>query len=354
MSRIALLPGDGIGPEVTAEVIKVLDAIRSRGAELNWDVFGASADTYLTTGSALPEDLFLRLSEYDAIFAGAFGDPRIPDSAHAREILLGLRCRLDLYVNLRPVRLLFEAHSPLRSRGVGDVDFLLLRENTEGPYVGAGGGFKPGTADEVATDISLATRRGVERILRFAFSAASSRPRRRLVMADKHNALLHTSGLWYRLFTSLRDEYPTVDARHMFADNLACQMVLDPTQFEVIVTDNLFGDLLSDLGAALAGGLGLAPSANLNPETGRALFEPVHGSAPDLAGRGTANPSAALLSAGLMLDHLRCADWGSRLGEAVGVCLRAGRTTRDLGGVLSTAAAGDAVVRELLYGKESP
>ncbi|MEW6756682.1 MAG: isocitrate/isopropylmalate family dehydrogenase [Acidobacteriota bacterium] len=354
MPRIALLPGDGIGPEVTAEVVKVLEALRSRGVPLEWDAFGSSADTYLTTGSALPEDVFQRLSEYDAIFAGAFGDPRIPDSAHAREILLGLRFRLDLYVNLRPVRLLCEEHSPLRNRGVGDVDFLLLRENTEGPYVGAGGGFKTGTPDEVATDVSLATRRGVERILRFAFSAASSKPRRRLAMADKHNALQYTSGLWYRMFTALRDEYPDVDARHFFADNLACQMVLDPTQFEVIVTDNLFGDLLSDLGAALAGGLGLAPSANLNPETGKALFEPVHGSAPDLAGEGTANPSAALLSAALMLDHLRCADWGSRLREAVRACLRAGRTTCDLGGALSTAAAGDAVVGVLLDGMESP
>ncbi len=349
MARIAVIPGDGIGPEITNEVLKVMEALRAKGAHLEWQIFGYSADTYLETGQALPEGGFEELATFDAVFLGALGDPRVPDSAHARDILLRLRFGLDLYVNLRPVRLPIDALTPLKGRTAGDIDLVVVRENTEGAYVGAGGFLKKGTAEEIAIQEALATRRGVERILRFAFEHARRR-RKRLAMADKHNALRFVSDLWFRVFREMRAGYPDVEARHYFVDNLCYQLVRDPSQFDVIVTSNLFGDLLSDLGAALAGGLGLAPSANFNPETGRGLFEPVHGSAPDIAGRDEANPSAALLSLAMMLDFLGLREAAERLHSAVHSCIAAGQVTRDLGGALGTGAAGDAVRRVVLYG----
>lgn len=347
MKRIAVIPGDGIGVEVTAEVVKALKRFKGEGLALDLQLFDFGAERFLKTGVALPPGAMEELAAFDAIFLGAIGDPRIRDSAHAREIILGMRFQLDLYVNERPVRLLEERFTPLKGRRPQDIDLVVLRENTEDSYIGAGGFFKKGTQDEVAMEGSLATRKGVERILRYAFEFARRRDGRRLLMSDKHNALRFTSDLWHRTFVELREHYPDVEARHLFADNLCLQLVKDPAQFDVIVTANLFGDLVSDLTAALAGGLGLAPSASYNPQTGKALFEPVHGSANDIAGRELANPMAALLSAAMMLDFIGHAEWGARLRKAVHECVADGLTTVDLGGTLGTRAVGDAVCERL-------
>jgi len=346
MARVAVIPGDGIGQEVTAEVAKLLVKLKSQGLPIDFKTYDFSADRYLETGVAMPPGALEKLSTYDAIFAGAFGDPRVPDSAHACAIILGARQKLDLYVNLRPVRLLDERLTPLKGRTKADVDFVIVRENTEGAYVGAGGFVRKGTPHEVALQETVATRLGVERILRYAFELARAR-RRRLAMADKHNALRFSSDLWFRTFTEIAHEYADVEARHLFVDNLCFQLVRDPSQFDIIVTENLFGDLISDLGAGLAGGLGLAPSANLNPEKRLGLFEPVHGSAPDLAGKGVANPMAALLSAAMMLDFVGLPEAASTLERAVETCIHEGLTTPDLGGALKTSAVGDAVLGKL-------
>jgi 3-isopropylmalate dehydrogenase len=347
MARVAVLPGDGIGQEVAAEVLKLLVRLKADGLSIEFKTYDFSADRYLETGVAMPPGALEKLTSYDAIFIGAFGDPRVPDGAHACKIILGARQKLDLYVNLRPVRLLDERLTPLKGRSRADVDFVIVRENTEGAYVGAGGFVRKGTPQEVALQETVATRLGVERVLKYAFELARSRRRRRLVMADKHNALTFSSDLWFRTFTELSRVYADVEARHLFADNLCYQLVRDPSQFDVIVTDNLIGDLISDLGAGLAGGLGLAPSANLNPEKRPGLFEPVHGSAPDLAGKGVANPMAAFLSASMMLDFLGLPEAASRLESAVEACIHEGLTTPDLGGALTTSAVGKAVLNRL-------
>lgn len=347
MKRIGVIPGDGIGPEVTSEVVALLRLLRDDGLPLAWDVLPYSADYYLAHGRALPEGGLEALGGYDALFVGAFGDPRVPDMAHAREILLGARRGFDLYVNERPVRLLHERITPLKGRGRADVDFVIFRENTEGAYVGLGGRFKRGTPDEVAVQEALATRKGVERILRHAFRTAASSPRKTLHMADKHNALEHVGGLWHEAFLAVAGEFPMVHAHHIFVDALCHDVVRDPGRFDVIVTSNLFGDLISDLSAALAGGLGVTPSANLNPESGKGLFEPVHGSAFDLAGKGLANPVAALLSAAIMLYFLGFPGAAKGVERAVEASVAAGETTPDLGGGLTTAAAGEAVRKRL-------
>ncbi len=350
MASIAVIPGDGIGAEVTAEVLRLLELLRGEGLPLSWRTFDYCADRYLATGVALPPGGREELASFDAIFLGALGDPRVPDMAHAREILLETRFRLDLFVNVRPVRLLHASHTPLKDRTERDIDFVIFRENTEGPYVGAGGFLKPGTPDEVAIQEWVATRKGVERILRHAFEAARRRPRHRLVMVDKHNALRFASEIWHRVFREVAKEYPDVEARHLFADTACLLLVQDPSQFEVIVTDNLFGDLLSDLGAALAGGLGLAPSASLNPQTGKGLFEPVHGSAPGIAGTGRANPMAALLTAAMMLEFLGQGEAAARVERAVRACIAEELVTPDLGGGLTTRAVGQAVLDRISKG----
>lgn len=350
MKHIGVIPGDGIGPEVTAEVEALLDLFRAGGLPIAWDVLPYSANYYLTHGRALPEDGLASLAPYDALFVGAFGDPRVPDMAHAREILLGARRGFDLYVNERPVRLLHDGLTPLKGRGRADVDFVIFRENTEGAYVGLGGRFRRGTPDELAVQEAIATRRGVERILRHAFGRASASPRKTLHMADKHNALEHVGGLWLEVFHAVASEFPGVGAQQIFVDTFCHDVVRDPGRFDVVVTSNLFGDLISDLGAALAGGLGIAASANVNPETGKGLFEPVHGSAFDLAGKGTANPVAALLSAGMMLAFLGFGDAARGVERAVEDAVAAGETTRDLGGTLGTSGAGEAVRKRLKGG----
>lgn len=341
MPRIAVIPGDGIGIEVTEQAVKVLrrlDAALDLGLELvDWDL---GADRYLETGITITDAQIAELGhEYDAILFGALGDPRVPGNEHARDILLGLRFKLDLYVNMRPVRLLAVEHSPLRDVEPADVDMVIFRENTEGAYAGMGGVFKRGTVDELALEEDVNTARGVDRIIRAAFQHAAGRGRS-VTLADKANALRHAGQLWRRLFEQVAADHPGVPIRTMYIDALATDMVLNPARYQVIVTSNLFGDIISDLAAGLVGGLGLVPSANLHP--GRiGLFEPVHGSAPDIAGTDRANPIAAVLTAGLMLDYLGRPDAARRVEQAVAAAVHSAATTPDLGGTLGTDAAGD-------------
>ncbi len=346
--RVAVVPGDGIGVEVVAEAVKALHAVAdAAGKEIRLTPFDWGAERYLATGVSLPPgSLGLLQREFDAIFLGAMGDPRVSDNKHALDILLGLRFDLDLYVNHRPVRLFHERLCPLKGLRPEDVDFVVFRENTEGPYVMMGGNFKKGTADEVATEVDLNTRKGVERIVRHAFAFAQATGRTKLVMADKSNVLVHAHDLWQRVFKLVAAEHPGIEARHLYVDNLALQLVRDPKQFQVIVTSNMFGDILTDLAAALQGGLGMAASGNIHP--GRvSLFEPVHGSSPALAGKNQANPMGAILTAGLMLDHLGWKEEAARIEQAVRAAVENGTTTVDIGGRLGTREVGDAIERSL-------
>ena len=344
--RIAVLPGDGIGKDVTAEAVKVL-AAAAEAWELPLELvhFPWDADRYLATGETMPPGALEDFRDnYAAVFIGAYGDPRVPDMKHAADVLLGIRFGLDLYVNFRPIKLYDARFCPLKGKRERDVDFVVFRENTEGAYVGVGGQFKRGTPDEIAVQEELHTRKGVERILRAAFDWAAAHGKRSVVMADKSNVMRHAGDLWQRCFSEVAAGYPGIEARHLFVDALTMQMVLKPEQFEVIVTNNMFGDIVTDLGAALQGGLGLAASANLHP--GRtSMFEPVHGSAPKHAGTSRANPAGALLSAALMLETLGHAEAATEVERAVEQSLREGRTTPDLGGTLTTSEVGDLVAR---------
>jgi 3-isopropylmalate dehydrogenase len=348
--RVAVVPGDGIGVDVTAEAIKVLDRVcRVRGIPFEPVFFPWSADHYLKTGTTVPDGAFADLSShYEAVLMGAFGDPRVPDMKHAADILLGARFRLDLYVNYRPVRCLDDRLCPLKGFSAKDVDFVVFRENTEGSYAGAGGHLKKGTPDEVAVQEDVSTRKGVERIIRYAFEYARARGRRRVVMSDKSNAMRFVGDLWQRTFAEVAKEYPGIQASHLYIDALCMQMIKDPRQFDVIVTNNMFGDIATDLGAALQGGLGMAASGNLHP--GRvSMFEPVHGSAPKYAGTGKANPFGAILTAALLLDHVGRTAEAAAVEAAVAACVREGAATADVGGSFSTSQAGDAVCQRLRF-----
>ena len=346
--KIAVVPGDGIGVDVTREAMKALEeASRRRSIPLEMIQFPWSADHYLKTGETIPRGAFEDLSaNYDAIFMGAFGDPRVPDMKHGADILLGTRFQLDLYVNYRPVRCLDDRLSPLKNFGAKDIDFAVFRENTEGSYVGSGGNFKKGTPDEVAVQDDISTRKGVERIVRHAFEFAAGRGRRKVVMADKSNAMRFVGDLWQRTFAEVAREYTGIESSTLYIDALCMQLVKDPSQFEVIVTNNMFGDIVTDLAASLQGGLGMAASGNIHP--GRvSMFEPVHGSAPKYAGTGTANPFGAILTMALLLDHLGRREEAASIEEAVASCVRERLCTKDIGGALTTAQAGDAVVEKL-------
>jgi 3-isopropylmalate dehydrogenase len=338
--HIAVLPCDGAGKEVVPEAIKVL---RAAGAEFEFEEFDVNADAYLRTGVAIPDDIWAQLQKADSILFGAVGDPRVNDSGYLAGVLLRLRFELDLYVNLRPARLYDDRLSPLRRENSRKVDLLIVRENTEGLYVGMGGRFKKGTEHEVAIQEDLNTYTGVTRIIEYAFGVA----RREVVMIDKSNAMTYAGGLWQERWKAIAATHPKVKTRHLLVDAAAMQLVRDPTQFDVIVTGNLFGDILSDLTAELIGGMGIAPSGNINPETKRGLFEPVHGTAPDIAGRGLVNPIGAILSASMMVRHLGHIDMAQAIEGAVESALRAGECTRDLGGNLSTGECGDAVAKRL-------
>lgn len=340
--RIAVIPGDGIGKDVTAEAVKVLRSVSAAsGREIALTEFPWSADHYLATGVTIPPNGYEMLrDDFDAIFVGALGDPRVPDMRHARDILLGARFELDLYINFRPVKLLADHLCPLKGRGVKDVDLVVFRENTEGVYVGIGGRFKAGTTDEIAIQEEINTYKGVSRIIRAAFEHAVAAGRKSVCMADKSNAMQQGHALWQRVFKELSASYPGITATHQYIDALAMFLVKDPGQYQVIVTNNLFGDIITDLGGVLQGGLGMASSGNIHP--GRtSLFEPVHGSAPKYAGQNVANPMGAILSAALMLETVGWRDEAARIDAAVLAAVNAGATTKDIGGKLGTREVGD-------------
>jgi len=346
---VAVIAGDGIGPEVVAAALAATSAASRRfGFELDVERLPYSADHYLATGETIPDAAVDHLrNDVDAIFVGALGDPRVPGNEHAKDILLGLRFRLDLYVNLRPVTLLHPALCPLRDgpSGPRTIDFAIFRENTEGIYVGAGGGLRIDTPDEIQLAEEVHTRRGVERIIRYAFEWAKAHGRTRVTMSDKSNAV-PAHRLWGRVLAEVGSEYPGIEREHRYVDALAMELVREPERFQVIVTQNLFGDILSDLGAQLVGGLGISPSANLHP--GRAgLFEPVHGSAPPMAGRNVANPFAAILTAAMMVRELRHLEAAAALEDAVRAAVAAGATTPDLGGRLGTREVTQWIVERL-------
>jgi 3-isopropylmalate dehydrogenase len=339
-AQIVVIEGDGIGREVIPAAIGVL---RRLGLSLEFHPADVGAERYLQTGEALTEDCFSQLEAADAILLGAIGDPRITDSRYSWQTLGRIRRELDLYANVRPARLLCGRLSPLRDPGPRATDITVVRENTEGLYSRLGGRFKPGTTEELAIQEHVSTFRGVTRILDYAFSAARSC----VVLADKWQAMPHAGALWQRCWRDARAAHPDMPARHMAIDACALHMISDPWEFDVVVTENCFGDILSDVAGGLVGGVGLAPSANINATTGRAMFEPVHGSAPDIAGTGTANPVAAILAGALMLRHLGFLGEAAAVESAVAGAVQAGECTADAGGSLSTREAADAVARRL-------
>jgi 3-isopropylmalate dehydrogenase len=351
--RIAVIPGDGIGSEVIPQAVQ---AIRATGAAVEFTQFDWGADRFLKDGTTVPADGFPMLErDFDAILVGAFGDPRIITNIHAKEILLGMRFQMDLYANVRPVRLLDSLLCPLKGVEPKDVDFVVIRENTEGVYGDLGGVFKQGTADEVAIQEDINTRKGVERVIRFAFEYATKSkkengsPRKRVLMCDKSNAMTHAGGLWQHTFKEISRAYPQIDTAHMYVDALCMQMVRDPRQFDVIVTNNMFGDIITDLAAGLQGGLGMAASGNIHPGK-TSMFEPVHGSAPPIAGKNVANPIGAILTAAMMLAHLGLAREADKIEAAVLEAVRQKKTTADVGGNLGTKEAGEWIANKISNG----
>jgi 3-isopropylmalate dehydrogenase len=348
--RIAVIAGDGIGKEVIPQAII---AMQAAGAAIDLTPFDWGADRYLADKVTVPPDGFAMLArDFDGILVGAFGDPRVPSNIHAKEILLGMRTQMDLYANVRPVRLMDPSLCPLKGIEPKDVDFVVIRENTEGVYGDLGGVFKKGTPDEVATQEDINTRKGVERVIRYAFEYCSNNkkldgsPRRRVLMSDKSNAMTHAGGLWQRTFKDIAAEYPQIETQHMYVDALAMQMVRDPRAFDVIVTNNMFGDILTDLAAGLQGGLGMAASGNLRPGH-TSMFEPVHGSAPPIASKNIANPFGAILTAAMMLTHLGMPSEARKIETSVLEAVQQKRTTVDIGGTLGTGEAGEWVANRV-------
>ena len=344
--RLAVIGGDGIGPEVTAEALKVLEVAAPDGVKVEPTRYDLGAERYLATGEVLPDSVLGEIRGHDAILLGAVGgkpgDPRLPAGILERGLLLKLRFELDHYVNLRPSRIFPGVVSPLASPG--DVDFVVVREGTEGPYTGNGGAIRVGTPHEVATEVSLNTAYGVERVVRDAFARASRRPRRKLTLVHKTNVLVHAGAVWSRLVAAVSAEFPDVEVDYLHVDAATIFLTTDPSRFDVIVTDNLFGDIITDLAAAITGGIGLAASGNINPDgTAPSMFEPVHGSAPDIAGQGVADPTAAILSASLLLDHLGHTAAAAAVEGAV-LADRAALAASGTGGApRSTSAVGDAI-----------
>jgi 3-isopropylmalate dehydrogenase len=350
---LAILPGDGIGPEVIAQATRVLEHYRDkRGVPLDLWHLDLGADRYLRDGTTYPKAIADRVkNEARAVLLGALGDPRVPGLEHARDILFGMRFGLDLYANIRPVKALGDRLVPLKGRTAKDVDFIVFRENTEGIYVGMGGQFKRGTPDEIAINEDVNTRKGVERLIVAGFEYAKAHGRRTVHMADKSNAMKYAHELWYRCFFEVAQRYPGIEAKHVYIDALCLYLVQDPSPFEVVVTCNLFGDIVTDLGAALQGGLGMAGSANVHASDPArvAMFEPVHGSAPPLAGKDLANPLASVLTVGMMLAHLGYPEEERRLESIVARAIAEKKCTRDVGGELGTKAVGDWVLNELAH-----
>ncbi|HUK46201.1 MAG TPA: 3-isopropylmalate dehydrogenase [Terriglobales bacterium] len=353
--KIAVIPGDGIGKEVIPQAVNVLKA---SGAPLEFTHFDWGADRYLKDGTTVPSDGFATLArDFDAILLGAIGDPRVPSNIHAKEILLGMRFKMDLYANVRPVRLLDSALCPLKGVDPKDVDFVVIRENTEGVYVDSGGIFKQGTDDEVAIQEDINTRKGVERVIRYAFEYAKNSkkadgsPRGRVLMCDKSNAMTYAGSLWQRVFKQVATEYPQIKPEHMYVDALCMQVVREPRAFDVIVTNNMFGDIITDLAAALQGGLGMAASGNIHPGK-TPMFEPVHGSAPPLAGRNVANPMGAILTSAMMLNHLGLTKESHKIEVSVLEAVRQKKTTSDIGGSLGTKEVGEWIAGQVETDRE--
>ncbi len=331
--KLAVIGGDGIGPEVTAEALKVL---RAATPEVTWDTtdYDLGARRYHATGETLPDTVLEEIRGHDAILLGAVGDPSVPSGVLERGLLLRLRFELDHYVNLRPVRLYPGVASPLVKGTPETIDMVVVREGTEGPYTGAGGVMRRGTPQEIATQESYNTYFGVERVARYAFEQAADRPRRKLTLVHKNNVLTYAGDLWVRTVNALAPEFPSVTVEYQHVDAASMFFVTQPERFDVIVTDNLFGDIITDLGAAIAGGIGLAASGNINPAgTFPSMFEPVHGSAPDIAGQSKADPTAAILSAALLLSHLGYTAEAGQIEQAVAddVSERGGRSARTTG-----------------------
>ena len=343
---IAVIGGDGIGPEVVAEGLKVLEAVTaSAGPKISTTEYDLGARRWHATGETLPQSVLDEIRGHDAILLGAIGDPSVPSGVLERGVLLPLRFALEHYVNLRPAKLYPGVDSPLAVERVAPdgIDFLVVREGTEGPYVGNGGSLRTGTPHEIATEVSVNTRFGVERVVRDAFARARARPRRHLTLVHKHNVLTHAGHLWRRTVEDVAAEFPDVETAYQHVDAATIFLTTDPGRFDVVVTDNLFGDIITDIAAAVAGGIGLAASGNINPE-GRhpSMFEPVHGSAPDIAGQGIADPTATILSVGMMLAHLGLREEAAQVERAVAADLgERGRVAR------STTAVGDAIAGRL-------
>ncbi|MEV1011870.1 3-isopropylmalate dehydrogenase [Streptomyces sp. NPDC049881] len=339
---LAVIPGDGIGPEVVAEGLKVLAAVLPPDAKLETTTYDLGARRWHATGETLPDEELERLKAHDAILLGAVGDPSVPSGVLERGLLLKLRFAFDHYVNLRPGKLFPNVASPLAGRP--DIDFVVVREGTEGPYVGNGGSMRTGTPAEVATEVSINTAYGVERVVRDAFERAAARPARKLTLVHKNNVLVHAGHLWQRTVERVGREYPQVATDYLHVDAATIFMVTQPERFDVIVTDNLFGDILTDLAAAVTGGIGLAASGNINPSGSfPSMFEPVHGSAPDIAGTGKADPTATVLSVALLLRHLGHEAEATRVEDAVTADLAA----RDGATPRSTQAIGDALTERV-------
>ena len=350
MSRIAVIAGDGIGKEVIPAGISVVrKAAAACGASVDFVEFPWGCDFYRKHGRMMDADGFDRLQEFDAIYLGAIGDPSVPDHIAVWQLILPIRQRFDQYVNLRPMRMVAGTRTPLANRTAADIDMVCVRENSEGEYAGIGGRLHPGTPDDIAQQVSVMTRRGIERIARYAFELASRRPRRLLASATKSNALQFTMVLWDEVLDSIGRDYPAVSWRKYHVDALAARMVTDPGSIDVIVASNLFGDILTDLGAAVSGSLGIAPSGNINPERRHpSMFEPIHGSAPDIAGKGIANPIGAIWAGALMLDHLGSREGHDRIVDAIGRVLGGdGPRTPDLGGRARTVDVTDAILNAI-------
>lgn len=354
MPRIALIPGDGIGQEVTREARRVLDLVAdAEGIHVEITEMDLGAERFLRDGVTITDEEFASIeADHDAVLLGALGDPRVPSNQHAKDILLGMRFKLDLYVNFRPCALLSPELSPL-AKGASGLRLEIFRENTEGEYTGMGGSLRHGTPDEVALEENIATRMGVERLIRAAFGHADKHGRSRVTLVDKSNVMRHVGGLWRRVFDEVRAEYPAIEADAMYVDAMAMDLVRRPERYEVLVASNLFGDIISDLAAEITGGLGLAPSANLHPGK-HALFEPVHGSAPDIAGSGRANPLGAIRCVGLLLEHLGHSEAGETVERAAIASFQEGCRTPDLGGDASTEEVGSWIVDHLeeAYGRD--
>src|SRR5438105_511192 len=336
--KVAVIPGDGIGREVVPEAIRLLQCF---DAGLEFEYLDVNAERYLATGEAMPDDVFQQVQSADAVFLGAIGDPRIREPRYQAQVLRHLRVTFDLYANVRPAKLLDDSLSPLRRQDCRAVDLVVLRENTQGLYSRRGSRSNVGTEEEVAIVEHYNTYAGVTRVIEHAFRIA----RREVCMVDKWNAMPESGALWHARFRAIAAAHPELGARHLMIDAAAAHLVRDPSQFDVVVTENCFGDILSDLAGELAGGIGMSPSANLNPQSRHAIFEPVHGSAPDIARRGIANPLAAIRTGGLILKHFGLAAEADALEQAVVSAVRAGERTRDVGGGLSTSEAAAAVGR---------